>query len=103
MGNPWSTFRHQIHPHVSSDSNIAVVHNGIIENYSTLKKRLIAEGYVFKSDTDTEVLAHLIQHVQSLESDLSLQDAVSLALSQVKGAYGLCVVDKRNPNMLVGA
>lgn len=69
------------HPHVSS--GLAVVHNGILENYKALKERLIEEGYEFKSETDTEVLAHLIRHIQSIEPDLELEEAVTLALSQV--------------------
>jgi len=68
-----------------------------------LKKRLQNLGYKFKSDTDTEVLAKLISHVQSLEPSLSLQEAVSLALTQVRGAYGIAVIDERNPDILVGA
>lgn len=91
------------HPHVSMDANLAIVHNGIIENYASLKKRLQAEGYVFKSQTDSEVFAHLIRFVQATDSNISLEDAVSLALSQVKGAYGVCVVDAKRPNMLIGA
>lgn len=89
------------HPHRSGV--LAIVHNGIIENYSSLKKRLKAEGYEFASDTDSEVLAHLIHHVQTLDPSMELHSAVSLALSQVRGAYGIAVVDQRFPDLLVGA
>ncbi|GBG33205.1 Glutamine--fructose-6-phosphate aminotransferase isomerizing [Hondaea fermentalgiana] len=91
------------HPHASSDGKLAIVHNGIIENHSSLKKKLSAMGYEFVSDTDTEVLAALIRHVQSLEPNLSLAGAVSLALTQVRGAYGIAVVDESKPDVLVGA
>lgn len=69
------------HPHVSN--GLAIVHNGIIENYQSLKQRLTTEGFVFQSDTDSEVLAHLIKHIQSLEPSLMLVEAVTLALSEV--------------------
>lgn len=81
----------------------SVVHNGIIENYQSLKRKLTALGCEFKSETDTEVLAHLISHVKALEPELSLASAVSLALTQVRGAYGIAVVEKGNPDVLVGA
>lgn len=89
------------HPHVSN--GLAIVHNGILENYQSLKKRLTIEGYEFSSDTDSEVLAHLIRHIQSLEPNLKLVEAVTLALSQVRGAYGICVVDQKSPHELIGA
>mmetsp|Transcript_17258 Transcript_17258/g.33897 ORF Transcript_17258/g.33897 Transcript_17258/m.33897 type:complete len:683 (-) Transcript_17258:151-2199(-) len=91
------------HPHASMDHKLAIVHNGIIENHSSLKKKLSAMGYKFISDTDTEVLAALIRHVQSLEPNLSLAGAVSLALTQVRGAYGIAVIDESSPDVLVGA
>lgn len=91
------------HPHTSEDGMLAVVHNGIIENYSVLRRLLEAEGYKFKSETDTEVLAHLIRHVQKMEPSLALEDAVTLALTQVKGAYGIAVIDAKTPDVLVGA
>jgi glucosamine--fructose-6-phosphate aminotransferase (isomerizing) len=91
------------HPHCNNSGDIAVVHNGIIENYQSLKRKLSAMGCEFKSDTDTEVLAHLIGHVKALEPDLSLASAVSLALTQVRGAYGIAVVEKGNPDTLIGA
>mmetsp|Transcript_23362 Transcript_23362/g.28797 ORF Transcript_23362/g.28797 Transcript_23362/m.28797 type:complete len:404 (-) Transcript_23362:13-1224(-) len=89
------------HPHTSS--GLAIVHNGILENYKALKERLIEEGFVFKSDTDSEVLAHLIRHIQSIEPELKLEEAVTLALSQVRGAYGIAVIDQAHPNTLIGA
>ena len=73
------------HPHTSNDGMLAVVHNGIIENYATLKAHLQSEGYIFKSDTDTEVLAHLIRYVQKKEPELGFEDQVALALTQVNG------------------
>ena len=91
------------HPHLSGDGKLAVVHNGIIENYQSLKKKLQGMGYTFKSETDTEALAILIGHVKNLEPQLSLAHAVSLALTQVRGAYGIAVMDERHPGVLVGA
>jgi glucosamine--fructose-6-phosphate aminotransferase (isomerizing) len=87
------------HPHLGGDGAVAVVHNGVIENYATLKKQLQAEGYVFKSQTDTEVIAHLI--ASNLKDDLV--EAVRLALAQLKGTYGLAVISARFPNTIVGA
>ena len=87
------------HPHLSNDGSIAVVHNGVIENYSALKRQLKAEGVVFHSETDTEVIAHLIQ--QHYEGDLV--DAVRKILSMLKGTYGIAVVSTHHPDLLVGA
>jgi glucosamine--fructose-6-phosphate aminotransferase (isomerizing) len=87
------------HPHLGGDGEVAVVHNGVIENYSTLKRRLQAEGYVFKSQTDTEVIAHLI--ASHLKGDLV--EAVRQALAELKGTYGLAVVSPRFPGLIVGA
>ena len=87
------------HPHLSTDGTIAVVHNGIIENYDTIKKQLVAQGHRFSSDTDTEVLACLIQ--QCWEG--SLEDAVVSALRMVEGTYGVAVVSSRDPEKIVGA
>ena len=86
------------HPHVSSDGQVAVVHNGVIENYSLLKRQLIEDGIEFHSDTDTEVIAHLI--AKHLTDDLV--DAVRKTLQLLKGTYGLAVVSRRHPDMLVG-
>ena len=90
------------HPHVSNSGSICVVHNGIIENYEPLKKELIKRGYVFSSDTDTEVLVNLIEEVQKKEN-LLLGKAVQVALNQVVGAYAICVFDKKKPDEIVVA
>ena len=90
------------HPHVSNSGDICVVHNGIIENYEPLKKELIKRGYVFSSDTDTEVLVNLIEEVQKNEK-LKLGKAVQVALNQVVGAYAICVFDKKKPDEIIVA
>ncbi|MEO0732362.1 MAG: glutamine--fructose-6-phosphate transaminase (isomerizing) [Bacteroidota bacterium] len=90
------------HPHVSETGRLALVHNGIIENYAVLKSALIAEGHTFHSDTDTEVLVHLIEEIQQ-EGDLPLEEAVRLALNRVEGAYAIAVIDREHPDVLVGA
>jgi glucosamine--fructose-6-phosphate aminotransferase (isomerizing) len=90
------------HPHVSNSGNIVIIHNGIIENYEPLKKELIKRGYVFHSDTDTEVLVNLIEEVQKKEN-LKLGKAVQVALNQVVGAYAICVFDKNKPDEIVAA
>src|ERR1700730_17793559 len=87
------------HPHLGGDNLVAVVHNGVIENYAVLKRQLQAEGVVFRSDTDTEVIAQLI--ARHLNGDLS--EAVRKALALLKGTYGLAVVSPRNPDVIVGA
>jgi glucosamine--fructose-6-phosphate aminotransferase (isomerizing) len=95
------------HPHLDQSGNIAVVHNGVIENYDRLKERLIKAGHTFKSDTDTEVLAHLIgEHFikrQKQNSDGALTGAVCDALREVIGTYGLAVFSTEQPGVLVGA
>ncbi|MGB1283316.1 MAG: glutamine--fructose-6-phosphate transaminase (isomerizing), partial [Polaribacter sp.] len=90
------------HPHFSESENLVIVHNGIIENYDTLKKELISRGYTFKSDTDTEVLVNLIQEVKK-EEGCKLGKAVQLALTNVIGAYAIAVFDKTKPDELVVA
>jgi len=90
------------HPHTSQSGNLAIVHNGIIENYDTLKKALVKRGYTFKSDTDTEVLINLIEEIQ-ITKNLKLGKAVQLALQQVFGAYAIAVFDKTKPNEIVVA
>ncbi len=90
------------HPHLSGNGRLALVHNGIIENCESLKKALIQLGHRFVSDTDTEVLVHLIEELQQGEN-LSLEEAVRLALSKVVGAYAIVVMDKENPDVLVAA
>jgi glucosamine--fructose-6-phosphate aminotransferase (isomerizing) len=90
------------HPHVSSDGDFALVHNGIIENYGVLRKRLKEKGYTFQSDTDTEVLVYLIEEVQE-EAGLDLPEAVRQALTQVIGTYGIAVVSASDPDLLIAA
>ncbi len=89
------------HPHISED-NIALVHNGIIENYLELKAELIEKGYVFLSDTDTEVIAHLIQAVIS-ENQTSFLAGVISTIARLHGAYGLAVINKNEPDCIVAA
>jgi glucosamine--fructose-6-phosphate aminotransferase (isomerizing) len=90
------------HPHTSMSGELIIVHNGIIENYDTLKKELTSRGYVFKSDTDTEVLVNLIEEVKKQE-DCKLGKAVQIALNQVIGAYAIAVFDKTKINEIVVA
>ena len=90
------------HPHLSNSGNLVIVHNGIIENYEPIKKELIKRGYVFHSDTDTEVLVNLIEEVQKQEG-IKLGKAVQIALNQVVGAYAIAVFDKNNPDELIAA
>ncbi len=90
------------HPHVSQNGHLAMIHNGIIENYAVLKAALENEGYTFKSETDTEVFLNLIEAYQNRDH-LELADAISVALSQVVGAYAIVVVDDRDPDVLVAA
>ncbi|MGJ8679688.1 glutamine--fructose-6-phosphate transaminase (isomerizing) [Paraglaciecola sp.] len=88
------------HPHISSD-NIAIVHNGIIENHETLRTKLISLGYIFTSETDTEVIAHLVHH--ELKSHDSLLAAVQTTVKQLEGAYGTVVTDSNTPDKMVVA
>lgn len=90
------------HPHYSESERLAIIHNGIIENYAVLKAGLQAEGYTFKSDTDTEVLVQLIEYTQ-LNRQADLKTAVQLALQQVVGAYAIAVLDKEHPDTLIAA
>ncbi|APZ45627.1 glutamine--fructose-6-phosphate aminotransferase [Polaribacter reichenbachii] len=90
------------HPHLSKSGNLVIVHNGIIENYDTIKKELISRGYSFKSDTDTEVLLNLIEEVKVTEG-CKLGKAVQLALTNVVGAYAITVFDKTNPDEIIVA
>jgi len=90
------------HPHLSQSGNIAIIHNGIIENYNTLQQELCQLGYSFNSDTDTEVLVNLIEDIQK-EDKLSLEEAVRVALNEVIGAYAIVVIDKREPDKLIAA
>jgi glucosamine--fructose-6-phosphate aminotransferase (isomerizing) len=90
------------HPHYSFSGDLVIIHNGIIENYASLKKELINRGYEFKSDTDTEVLVHLIEFIQKSEQ-INLVEAVQQALNQVVGAYAIVIISKSNPDLLIGA
>ena len=90
------------HPHYSETEQLAIIHNGIIENYATLKEGLRQHGYTFRSDTDTEVIIQLIEYLK-LKDNLDLPTAVQQALNQVMGAYAIAVLDKTNPNLIVAA
>lgn len=90
------------HPHVSQSGRLALVHNGIIENYSSLKALLAKEGYTFKSSTDTEVLVQLIEYMQK-KYDKSLENATIMALRMVVGAYAIAVIDRDHPDKIVVA
>ncbi|MBM3422908.1 MAG: glutamine--fructose-6-phosphate transaminase (isomerizing) [Chlorobi bacterium] len=91
------------HPHLNGVGDIAVIHNGIIENHMSLRLELSSHGYVFRSATDTEVLVHLIDRMWKEEPSISLEYAVRRALQHVEGAYGLCVISSREPGTLVVA
>jgi glucosamine--fructose-6-phosphate aminotransferase (isomerizing) len=88
------------HPHTSNSGELVIIHNGIIENYDSLKKELISRGYTFKSDTDTEVLINLIEDVKKKEN-IKLGKAVQIALNQVIGAYAIAVFDKTKPDEII--
>jgi glucosamine--fructose-6-phosphate aminotransferase (isomerizing) len=90
------------HPHFSSDSKLAIIHNGIIENYAVLKQDLINKGHQFKSDTDSEVLVHFIEYIQK-DNHCDLEEAVRLALTQVVGAYAIVVMSQDKPDQLIAA
>jgi len=103
----WATHgrptKENAHPHTSTDEKIAIVHNGIIENYSTLKKFLQSKGYEFRSETDTEVLVHLISEFYGKPGGETLETAVQLALKEVTGTYGLAVICADEPDKIVFA
>jgi len=90
------------HPHISQSGNLAIIHNGIIENYSAIKEELTKRGYKFHSDTDTEVLVNLIEEVQ-IKEKTTLDNAVRIALNQVVGAYAIVVLNRNNPDQLIAA
>ena len=90
------------HPHRSGDGDLVLVHNGIIENYSVLKEALKKQGHTFESETDTEVLVHLIEEIKKQEK-LPLEEVVRIALTKVIGAYAIVVIDKNEPNKIVAA
>jgi glucosamine--fructose-6-phosphate aminotransferase (isomerizing) len=90
------------HPHTSASGNLAMIHNGIIENYAQLKKELTKKGYTFKSDTDTEVLLNFIEDIQT-NNNCSLEEAVRIALKRVVGAYVIVLINKNDPDTLIAA
>ena len=90
------------HPHYSESRNLAIIHNGIIENYADIKAKLIEKGVTFQSDTDTEVLVQLVEYVMN-QKNLDLVQAVQVALFQVIGAYAIAIIDKRDPKQIVAA
>ena len=90
------------HPHYSESERLAIIHNGIIENYAVLKAGLMEQGYTFKSDTDTEVIVQLIEYTQ-VNQHVDLKTAVQLALQQVIGAYAIAILDKTHPDTLIAA
>ena len=90
------------HPHHSCSSDLAIIHNGIIENYNTLREELVKRGHEFKSDTDTEVLIHLVEDIQK-NANVDLVEAVRLALNEVIGAYAIVIISKNDPDLLIAA
>lgn len=90
------------HPHYSQSKNLAIIHNGIIENYAALKEKLTAKGVQFRSDTDTEVLVQLIEYIQE-RKNFDLLTAVQFALHEVIGAYAIALIDRRDPNQIIAA
>ena len=90
------------HPHYSQSHNLAIFHNGIIENYADIKAKLIDKGVEFKSDTDTEVLVQLVEYIM-VKKNITLLEAVQVALFQVIGAYAIAIVDKRDPSQIIAA
>ncbi|MBQ9205078.1 MAG: glutamine--fructose-6-phosphate transaminase (isomerizing), partial [Prevotella sp.] len=90
------------HPHYSQSHNLAIIHNGIIENYADIKQKLMAKGVTFQSDTDTEVLVQLVEYIM-VKKNLILLEAVQVALYQVIGAYAIAIIDKRDPSQIIAA
>jgi len=90
------------HPHFSKSKNLAIIHNGIIENYASLKEELIQRGHVFESDTDTEVLIHLIEDIQHV-AKVDLVEAVRIALNEVIGAYAIAIISNEHPDLMIAA
>ncbi|MCR8557575.1 glutamine--fructose-6-phosphate transaminase (isomerizing) [Mucilaginibacter sp. BJC16-A38] len=90
------------HPHASGNRKLTIIHNGIIENYGIIKETLINKGHVFKSDTDTEVLIHLVEDIQN-ETGLDLREAVRVALNKVIGAYAIVIMSADEPDLLIAA
>lgn len=98
-GEPSAT---NAHPHYSESKNLAIIHNGIIENYAEIKHKLKAKGVTFRSDTDTEVLVQLVEYIQR-QKNLDLLTAVQIALHQVIGAYAIAILDKSDPQQIIAA
>ncbi len=90
------------HPHVSTGGRLAIIHNGIIENYNTIKQELIQKGYTFSSDTDSEVVIHFIEDIL-INKNCSVDEAVRLALTQIVGAYAIVIADRDDPDTLIAA
>lgn len=90
------------HPHTSNNGRLSIIHNGIIENYASIKEEMIKRGHVFNSDTDTEVLIHLIEDIQE-KTNQSLDESVRIALKEVVGAYAIVVVSKDHPEEIIAA
>ena len=90
------------HPHYSQSENLALIHNGIIENYSTIRTELENKGYTFRSNTDTEVIVYLVEYIQQA-NHIDLCTAVQLALHQIVGAYAIAIIEKGNPNCIIAA
>jgi glucosamine--fructose-6-phosphate aminotransferase (isomerizing) len=90
------------HPHSSGDRKLTIIHNGIIENYAVIKEALLAKGHVFLSDTDTEVLIHLVEDIQH-ETGLDLREAVRVTLNKVIGAYAIVIMSSDEPDQLIAA
>ncbi|MDZ7606354.1 MAG: glutamine--fructose-6-phosphate transaminase (isomerizing) [Cyclobacteriaceae bacterium] len=90
------------HPHVSTSGRLAIIHNGIIENYNSLKQELIQKGYTFSSDTDSEVVIHFVEDIL-LNSHCTVDEAVRLALTQIVGAYAIVIADRDDPDTLIAA
>ena len=91
------------HPHQSASGRLAIIHNGIIENYAQLKAELVKKGYTFKSDTDTEVLLNFIEDIQKNNNGGSLEDALRIALKRVTGAYCVLLIDQEDPETIIAA
>ena len=98
-GEPNST---NAHPHISASGQLAIIHNGIIENYAVLKDQLMEKGVEFRSDTDTEVLVQLIDYIRT-KKNVDLLTSVRMALRMVIGAYALAIIDKDNPDQIIAA
>jgi glucosamine--fructose-6-phosphate aminotransferase (isomerizing) len=90
------------HPHTSSDGKLAIIHNGIIENYQSLKTELEQKGHVFKSETDSEVIIHLVEEIKK-ENKCSLEEAVRLTLQEIVGAYAICILSSEEGNQIIAA